>query len=172
LLAVFRLSPASGRAEVSARIRLAESQIVVAMAEMSDGSWYIGRAPAKVAIGGCGSGVAGPTAAQAIGDPRVRLPQTVPAGEAFEIKTLIAHPMQTGRLTDATGTPIPRQIIGRFSCLSASGELFGAGLGTGMAANPYLAFHARLERSTALEFVWTEEAGRTFRARQIITVVT
>ena len=44
-VAVFHLSPASGRAAIATRIRLAESQIVLALAEMSDGSWIpVGRA--------------------------------------------------------------------------------------------------------------------------------
>lgn len=51
---VFHLTPASGRAEVSTRIRLAQTQPVVATAEMSDGSLFVGRAMVKVAIGGCG----------------------------------------------------------------------------------------------------------------------
>ena len=38
-MAVFHLGPWSGRAEVSARIRLAGSQMVVALARLSDGSF-------------------------------------------------------------------------------------------------------------------------------------
>ena len=51
---VFHLTPASGRAEVSTRIRLAQTESVVATAEMSDGSLFTGRVMVKVAVGGCG----------------------------------------------------------------------------------------------------------------------
>ena len=51
---VFHLTPASGRAEVSTRIRLAQTESVVATAEMSDGSLFTGRVMMKVAVGGCG----------------------------------------------------------------------------------------------------------------------
>ena len=51
---VFHLTPASGRAEVSTRIRLAQTESVVATAEMSDGSLFVGRVMVKVAVGGCG----------------------------------------------------------------------------------------------------------------------
>ncbi|MCS6922061.1 MAG: thiosulfate oxidation carrier protein SoxY [Elioraea sp.] len=53
-VASFHLTPAMGRAEVSTRIRLGQTQDVVAVAEMSDGSVFVGRQEVKVTIGGCG----------------------------------------------------------------------------------------------------------------------
>jgi sulfur-oxidizing protein SoxY len=50
----FFLSPKNGRAEVSTRIRLAQTQKVVVVAEMSDGSLWTTRKKIKVTIGGCG----------------------------------------------------------------------------------------------------------------------
>jgi sulfur-oxidizing protein SoxY len=50
---VFHLGPRSGRAEVSTRIRLATSQAVVAVAEMSDGSFWASRASAIVTLAAC-----------------------------------------------------------------------------------------------------------------------
>jgi sulfur-oxidizing protein SoxY len=47
-------TPASGKAEVSTRMRLAKTQNVIAYAELSDGSVWSGKAEAKVTIGGCG----------------------------------------------------------------------------------------------------------------------
>ena len=170
-VAVFHLTPASGRAAIAARIRLAESQIVLALAEMSDGSWYSGQAPVKVAVGGCGSGAVRSADSAAIGDPRVKVPETVRAGEVFEIKTLLAHPMQTGRQTDLAGASLPRLIIARLTCSSAATELFGAQLGTGVAANPYFSFHGRLERTADLVFLWSEEFGRTFTTVRTVTVI-
>jgi sulfur-oxidizing protein SoxY len=53
-VATFRFSPKSGRAEASTRIRLMETQDVVAVAKMSDGSYYMDRKQVRVTIGGCG----------------------------------------------------------------------------------------------------------------------
>ncbi len=50
----FNFTPDSGRAYVSTNIRLAETQEVWAVAEMSDGKFYIGKATVKVTVGGCG----------------------------------------------------------------------------------------------------------------------
>jgi len=50
----FRFSPMSGRASASTRMRLAQTQNIVAVAEMSDGSLFTTKAEVKVTIGGCG----------------------------------------------------------------------------------------------------------------------
>ncbi len=44
LVASFSLGPHSGRAEIAARIRLADIQDVLALAQLSDGSWWMGGA--------------------------------------------------------------------------------------------------------------------------------
>lgn len=53
-IAVFHLTPAMGRATVDTRIRLGQTQDVVAFAAMSDGRLFMARAEVKVTIGGCG----------------------------------------------------------------------------------------------------------------------
>lgn len=53
-VAIFRFTPANGRAWASTRIRLAKTQDIVAVAEMSDGSMYTARQEVRVTIGGCG----------------------------------------------------------------------------------------------------------------------
>ncbi len=50
----FRFTPASGRAEFSTRMRLAQTQNVWAVAELSDGSVWMTKTEVKVTIGGCG----------------------------------------------------------------------------------------------------------------------
>lgn len=50
----FHFTPASGKAAAATRMRLASTQNVVAVAEMSDGSLYSTKREVKVTIGGCG----------------------------------------------------------------------------------------------------------------------
>jgi sulfur-oxidizing protein SoxY len=52
-IAVFHLGPRSGRARVSSRIRLATSQTVVAVAELTDGSFWSSRASVIVTLAAC-----------------------------------------------------------------------------------------------------------------------
>ncbi len=53
-VATFRFTPMCGMAKASTRMRLARTQNVVAVAEMSDGSFYRETVEVKVTIGGCG----------------------------------------------------------------------------------------------------------------------
>lgn len=53
-VATFHFTPASGVAEANTRIRLAETQNVIAVAKMSDGSFVAESKSVKVTIGGCG----------------------------------------------------------------------------------------------------------------------
>lgn len=53
-VASFHFTPRSGMAQVSTRMRLAKTQNVIAVAELSDGSVYKAVRQVKVTIGGCG----------------------------------------------------------------------------------------------------------------------
>ncbi|MCW5625393.1 MAG: sulfur oxidation protein SoxY [Burkholderiales bacterium] len=53
-IAAFELGPHNGIAKVSTRIRLAESQQILAIAETSDGRLWSGAARVEVTISGCG----------------------------------------------------------------------------------------------------------------------
>ena len=53
-VAAFHFTPMSPRAEAQIRIRLAQTQNIVAVAEMSDGKLFTAKQEVKVTIGGCG----------------------------------------------------------------------------------------------------------------------
>jgi sulfur-oxidizing protein SoxY len=53
-LAVFEFTPQSGKAEVSLRVRLQQTEKIIAVAEMNDGTLYTASREVKVTIGGCG----------------------------------------------------------------------------------------------------------------------
>lgn len=53
-VAAFRFTPMTPKAAASVRIRLAKTQDIVAVAEMSSGEIYTARKEVKVTIGGCG----------------------------------------------------------------------------------------------------------------------
>jgi sulfur-oxidizing protein SoxY len=52
-IASFRLGPRAGKAKISTRVRLADSQTVVAIAEMSDGSFWSASAEMIVTLAAC-----------------------------------------------------------------------------------------------------------------------
>jgi sulfur-oxidizing protein SoxY len=53
-VATFRFTPQSGRAAIASRMRLARTQDVLAIAELRDGKFLLGKRTVKVTIGGCG----------------------------------------------------------------------------------------------------------------------
>lgn len=89
----------------------------------------------------------------------ITLPPAVRAGEVIEIRTLIAHPMETGHRADSQGQVVPRRIIRRFSCRLDGQPVFAADLHPAMAANPLIGFPLRAQRSGSLEFVWEGDEG-------------
>lgn len=50
----YRFTPDCGKASASARMRLAKTQNIVAVAEMSNGALFTAKQEVKVTIGGCG----------------------------------------------------------------------------------------------------------------------
>jgi len=56
--------------------------------------------------------------------PRVKVPKEVSVDEIIEIKTLIRHPMHSGRMKDTDGKTIPRQIINAFSAKFNGKKIF------------------------------------------------
>ena len=53
-IASFYFTPASGNAKAASRMRLAKTQNVIGVAEMSGGKIYMSKTEVKVTIGGCG----------------------------------------------------------------------------------------------------------------------
>ena len=53
-VATFHLSPLTGKAEASTRIRLATTQNIIAVAKTSKGEFFTNQKLVKVTIGGCG----------------------------------------------------------------------------------------------------------------------
>ena len=49
--------------------------------------------------------------------PRVKVPKNVSVDEIIEIKTLIRHPMHSGRMRNTDGKKIPRRIINSFNAI-------------------------------------------------------
>ena len=49
--------------------------------------------------------------------PRAKIPKEAELDEVIEIKTLIRHPMHSGRVKDVDGKTIPRLIINKFKAL-------------------------------------------------------
>ena len=76
----------------------------------------------------------------------INVPKRVKRGEAFDVKLLISHPMESGQRRDAMGQAIPRDIINSFVCTYNDEEVLRADLFPAIAANPFLSFAVTAQR--------------------------
>jgi sulfur-oxidizing protein SoxZ len=89
----------------------------------------------------------------------IHAPTSARKGEVMEIRTLIAHPMETGYRAGADGRTLPRDILRRFTCRYNNDVVFSAELYPAISANPYLAFSVVANGSGALSFTWEGDNG-------------
>ena len=102
--------------------------------------------------------------------PRIKLPSSARKGDVIEIKTLIAHVMETGLRKDQDGKIIPRKIINKFTAEFNGKPVFSADIEPAVAANPYMQFTARVEESGTFRFTWVDDDGTVTTAEQDIAV--
>lgn len=90
---------------------------------------------------------------------RITLPERARAGELVEVQLLIAHPMETGYRADDQGRIQPRNILTRCECRYLGELVLSATLYPAIAANPYLAFSFKADRSGPVTFRWEGDQG-------------
>ena len=101
---------------------------------------------------------------------RINVPTTAKRGEIIEIRTLIAHTMETGFRRTHLGAPIPRNIITQFVCTYNGTEVFRAELHPSVSANPYISFTTVATESGKLTFQWNGDNGYNATETATITV--
>ena len=89
----------------------------------------------------------------------VTMPKTAKRGEIVEIRTLIAHPMETGYRPGENGAILPRNLIRRFTCRYDDVVVFSAELFPAVAANPFISFSTVATASGELRFSWEGDNG-------------
>ena len=94
--------------------------------------------------------------------PRVKVPKEVAVDEIIEIKTLIRHPMHSGRMKDTDGNTIPRQIINAFSAKFNGQQVFQMELEPSISTNPYIVFQYKVKESGTFDFEWLDDSGEKY----------
>lgn len=93
----------------------------------------------------------------------ITMPATAKRGDVVDIRTLIAHPMETGYRPGEDGAILPRNLIRRLTCHYMAGSdevlVFSAELFPAVAANPFIAFSTVAVASGTLRFTWTGDNG-------------
>ena len=101
---------------------------------------------------------------------RIQVPAQVRRGEAFEVKILIRHPMESGFNYTDDGKPIARNVIRLVTCRYNGVEVFRIEPSSGVAANPLFIFYVTARDSGELVFEWTDDVGGRASERAALTV--
>ena len=112
-----------------------------------------------------------PPELQAPWKSRFAAPSEAKRGEIINIRTLIAHPMESGFRSDNQGEAIPRNIIQTFECYYSNTLEFCAEFFPAIAANPYLAFEIVARESGEIACYWTDQQGRWATATHNLNVL-
>jgi len=161
---VFHLTPDSGRADLSTRIRLQTYSHVRAIATMSDGALYMSAKLVK-ASGGCTAPV-GQDDAEAkakLGEMRLRTEGDITLNQPNRAQLLVGHPQHNGLQRElSTGFSIPPDYITSI-ILSYGGKVFmKADTGFALSQNPSLHFYFVPREPGALAASITDTENRTF----------
>jgi sulfur-oxidizing protein SoxZ len=93
--------------------------------------------------------------------PRVTVPALIKPNDVIEVRTLIAHVMETGRRRDREGNLVPRNIINTMRALYRGDTVFVAEMHPSLSANPSIAFHLRVTQPGDLQIIWTDDKERS-----------
>lgn len=168
-IASFQLTPQAGMPEISTRVRLNESQQVIAIARSHQGETFATARDVRITVSGClmRNDDQGP---EPLTNPRVSLPERFTPGVPAEVRTLISHPMETGLRDGGDGETLPRHIIERFT-LTLDGETaFAAEFHQAVSANPYLRFHLAPSEDAEVVIEWQDDTGESARHEASISV--
>lgn len=101
---------------------------------------------------------------------RFALPEDAIRGQRIQVRTLLAHPMESGYRRDFQGEAIERNIIKHFDCHYMDERIFAAELFPAIAANPYLSFYLTARESGIVTCRWTDQHGASVTASKILQV--
>lgn len=91
----------------------------------------------------------------------IHLPKTARKGEVIEIRTTLAHPMETGYRRDSDGSLLPRNVVTRMEVRYENELVFAADTFPAIAANPFIAFTLVAQTSGPVRVTWTGDNGFT-----------
>ncbi|WP_353172849.1 thiosulfate oxidation carrier protein SoxY [Paracandidimonas soli] len=155
----FRFLDESVVPDLSTRIRLSESQSVIAIAVSRSGKAWVVEQPVRVTVSGCL--MPGEEQSEArMRNPRVAVSPRIAASRPVEIKSMIQHPMETGQREGADGATVPQNLIRSLEVSLAERPVLQTRFHSGTASNPYVRLNVRPGGAGAVRLVWTDQDGR------------
>jgi len=102
---------------------------------------------------------------------RLIVPPLVQAGEEFQVRLLIQHPMETGFRRDVQGDVIAANLLESLSLDFEGQPVFIARSMHALTANPFLAFVVAIKRSGNFNARWRDQRGNVGSISASVRVV-
>ncbi len=102
---------------------------------------------------------------------RAKVPKESEVNEIIEVKTLLRHPMHSGRMKDSEGNTIPRKIINKFIAYFNEEVVFSVEIEPSISSNPYIVFPFKVKKPGIFEFVWKEDTGEEYKMEKKLTIL-
>ena len=163
----FNFTPANGRAWAAFTMRSGAGGMVRAVAECSKHGRFTGSREVRVAEGGCATGGA-PIDRTRIGNPQLRLPGSLRAGQVVEVKTKVDHDSNTGLVVKG-GKLVREQpeFYVKDMLVYLDGEpICQFEMGSAISANPLIRFPLRITRSGTVRVVFVNSEGQRWETSQ------
>ena len=163
----FSFTPANGRAWAAFTMRSGAGGVVRAVAECSKHGRFTGSREVRVAEGGCATGGA-PIDRTRIGNPQLRLPGSLRAGQVVEVKTKVDHDSNTGLVVKG-GQLVREQpeFYVKDMLVDLDGEpICQFQMGSAISANPLIRFPLRITRSGTVRVVFVNSEGQRWETSQ------
>ena len=154
----FRLLSEYTLPSFNTRIRLNESQQVIAVAISEQGHSWVSAKDVRVTISGCLVRDDNEVVSGQMENPRIALPRRVQPGQPVELRTLISHPMETGLRPDADGSLIPQNLVQNLQLTIDEQPALEVQFANGTAANPYVRLLIQ-GQGRDLAFRWQDQHG-------------
>ena len=157
-LIAFRLLSEQTLPDFNTRIRLNESQQVIAVAISEQAQSWISAKDVRVTISGCLVRDADEVVGTQMENPRIALPRRIQSGEPVELRTLINHPMETGLRPDNDGNLVPQNLVQSLQLAIDEQPALEVQFANGTAANPYVRLVVQ-GAGKELGFRWQDQQG-------------
>lgn len=165
LVGIFHFSAASGKAEISTRIRLERDSYIHVVAEDTDGKLYMNAVPVRAA-GGCGGMIEGDEKAilAEVGKMKLSVNTPLRPSEINQGKLLIKHPMYTGFQRDLVSQGYRPAFFANKAIVKYRGEtVLDADLAIGMSEDPHIQFNFIADAPGEMEVEIRDNQGGTFK---------
>lgn len=165
----FHFTPASGRAWVAFQFRSGIGGVVKVAAECTRHGRFVGTREVRVVEGGC-TAAPDKIARDRLGNPMIRLPRSLRAGEVVEVRTKVDHNSYTGLALKGGKfvRELPEFYVKRMLVFVDSQKVSEFEMTSAVSPNPLIRFPLKVGGSGTLRIVYINNEGQRWEVAEAI----